>query len=170
MDISTRCGQDSDCNPASAGGILGTILGYSHIPDYWMKNLREVENMDFAYTTISLNKTYQMGFDQALQVIERNGGSVSGDEVTIKCQQPVAVRYEKAFEGMYPIEKVAVNKNLPDVGELPFEGTGAVFKGFVNAKDDKYVARVEMYLDGKLIWDGVRLVRSTTAFLTISLN
>ena len=51
-----------------------------------MKNLREVENMDFAYTTISLNKTYQMGFDQALQVIERNGGSVSGDEVTIKCQ------------------------------------------------------------------------------------
>ena len=52
---------------------------------------------------------------------------------------------------MYPIEKVAVNKNLPDVGELPFEGTGAVFKGFVNAKDDKYVARVEMYLDGELV-------------------
>ena len=151
LDISTRCGQDSDCNPASAGGILGTILGYSRIPDYWMKNLREVENMDFAYTTISLNKTYQMGFDQALQVIERNGGSVSGDEVTIKCQQPVAVRYEKAFEGMYPIEKVAVNKNLSDVGELPFEGTGAVFKGFVNAKDDKYVAKVEMYLDGELV-------------------
>ena len=45
LDISTRCGQDSDCNPASAGGILGTILGYSRIPDYWMKNLREVENM-----------------------------------------------------------------------------------------------------------------------------
>lgn len=35
LDISTRCGQDSDCNPASAGGILGTILGYSRIPDYW---------------------------------------------------------------------------------------------------------------------------------------
>lgn len=151
LDISTRCGQDSDCNPASAGGILGTILGYSHIPEYWMKNLREVEDMDFAYTTISLNKTYQMGFNQALQVIERNGGSVSDDEVTIKCQQPVAVRYEKAFEGMYPTEKVAVNKNLSDVGELPFEGTGAVFKGFVNAKDDKYVAKVEMYLDGEFV-------------------
>ena len=26
-DISTRCGDDSDCNPASAGGILGTMLG-----------------------------------------------------------------------------------------------------------------------------------------------
>ena len=27
MDIATRCGQDSDCNPASAAGILGTMLG-----------------------------------------------------------------------------------------------------------------------------------------------
>ena len=35
IDISTRCGQDSDCNPSTAGGILGTMLGYSNIPDYW---------------------------------------------------------------------------------------------------------------------------------------
>ena len=35
IDIATRCGQDSDCNPSSAGGILGTILGYSAIPDEW---------------------------------------------------------------------------------------------------------------------------------------
>jgi len=32
LDIATRCGQDSDCNPASAGGILGAMLGYSKIP------------------------------------------------------------------------------------------------------------------------------------------
>lgn len=151
LDISTRCGQDSDCNPASAGGILGTILGYSRIPDYWMKNLKEVEDMDFAYTTISLNKTYRMGFDQALKVIERNGGKVSGDEVTIKCQQPVPVRYEKAFEGMYPTEKVMVNKLITEVNELAFDGTGVVFKGYVNAKDEAYVAKVEMYLDGQLV-------------------
>ena len=45
------------------------MLGYSHIPEYWMSNLKEVEDMDFAYTTISLNKAYKMSFDQALQVI-----------------------------------------------------------------------------------------------------
>lgn len=33
LDIATRCGQDSDCNPASAGGILGAMLGYSKIPE-----------------------------------------------------------------------------------------------------------------------------------------
>jgi hypothetical protein len=33
MEISTRCGQDSDCNPSSAAGVLGVMLGYSRIPE-----------------------------------------------------------------------------------------------------------------------------------------
>jgi len=151
IDIATRCGQDSDCNPASAGGILGALLGYSRIPEYWMKNLREVEDMDFAYTTISLNKTYQMGFNQALQVIERNAGKVDENEVTIVYQHPVPVRYEKSFEGLYPIKKTGINKQIADVGEFSFEGTGIVFKGSVNARDRDYVAVAEMYIDGQLV-------------------
>lgn len=151
IDIATRCGQDSDCNPASAGGILGTILGYSRIPEYWLTNLQEVENMNFAYTNISLNKTYQMSFDQALQLIERHGGQVNENEVVIQYQEPVPVAFEVAFEGMYPTGKIAVNKPIADLKEISFDGTGAVFKGSVSAKDDSYVARVEMYIDGELV-------------------
>lgn len=151
IDISTRCGQDSDCNPASAAGILGTVIGYNNIPEYWMKNLKEVEDMDFAYTTISLNKTYQMSFDQALQMIERNGGKIDADAITISCQQPKAVRYEKAFEGHYPTHKFGINKPVNDVGEVSFEGIGIIFKGYVQAKDQNYVAKVEMYMDGQLM-------------------
>ena len=151
IDISTRCGQDSDCNPASAAGILGTMLGYSQIPERWMKPLKEVEEMDFAYTDISLNRTYRMSFDQALQMIQRNGGKVVGDEVTIACQQPVPVQYEKAFEGLYPSGKFPVNKEVAQVGEVAMEGTGIVFRGGVNSEDKNYVARVEMYMDGALV-------------------
>jgi hypothetical protein len=151
IDISTRCGQDSDCNPASSGGILGAMLGYSHIPEYWMKNLRAVEDMDFAYTTISLNKTYKMGFEQALQVIERNGGKVGAEDVTIAYQTPAPVRYEKSFEGMYPVKKPGINKRIDEVGEFVFEGTGVVFRGNVNADDKNYVAKAEMYIDGALV-------------------
>ncbi|GHT62520.1 hypothetical protein AGMMS50239_16050 [Bacteroidia bacterium] len=39
-------------------------MGYGNIPEYWMKNLKLVEDRDFAYTTISLNKAYQMEFRQ----------------------------------------------------------------------------------------------------------
>ena len=161
IDISTRCGQDSDCNPASAGGILGTVLGYSKIPEYWMKNLREVEDMDFAYTNISLNKTYQMGLNQALQVIERNGGTITDEQITIKCQQPLAVRFEKAFEGLYPVKKQNVRRALPDITDFSFEGTGIVFMGNVDCPDKSYVAKAEMYIDGQLA-ESVELPASST--------
>lgn len=35
MNVSMRCGKDSDCNPSSVAGILGTILGMNAIPDKW---------------------------------------------------------------------------------------------------------------------------------------
>ncbi|MDE0157790.1 MAG: ADP-ribosylglycohydrolase family protein [Gammaproteobacteria bacterium] len=35
MNISMRCGLDSDCNPSSAAGIIGAVLGMSGIPDKW---------------------------------------------------------------------------------------------------------------------------------------
>ncbi len=31
--ISTRCGQDSDCNPSNAGGILFTTIGFENLPE-----------------------------------------------------------------------------------------------------------------------------------------
>jgi hypothetical protein len=151
MDISTRCGQDSDCNPASAAGILGTMLGYSNIPEYWMKNVREVEDMNFAYTNISLNKTYQMSFNQALQMIERNGGKVTENDVIITCQKPEPVRLEVSFEGLYPIENRVMNKDLDLVDKVEIEGTGAVFKGRVKDAPKDYIATVEVYMDGNLI-------------------
>ena len=151
MDIATRCGQDSDCNPASACGILGTILGYNKIPEYWMANIKEVEDMNFAYTDISLNRAYEMSFGQALAMITKNGGIVNDDSVVIRCQQPIPVAYEKSFEGHYPIELVKVYKSISDVGELTFEGIGSVIRGHVTSSDESYVALVEMYLDGKKV-------------------
>jgi hypothetical protein len=152
IDIATRCGQDSDCNPASAGGILGAVIGYNRIPEYWRKNAQEVEDANFAYTDISLNKTYSMSFKQALQVIERNGGTITGDEITIATQTPVAVRYEKCFEGLYPIERKSVNIRISDVSELSFEGTGIVVRGNVDrCPDQNYVAQVEVSVDGQKV-------------------
>jgi hypothetical protein len=162
IDIATRCGQDSDCNPASAAGILGTMIGYSNIPERWMKNLREVEDLNFAYTSISLNRTYQMSYRQALQMIERNGGSVEGDSVRIACLPPQAVRYEKGFEGHYPSERIRVNRTIAEIDQVSFDGIGIVFKGHVRAQDDRYVAKAEMYIDGQLA-EAVNLPASYTA-------
>ena len=152
IDISTRCGQDSDCNPASAAGILGTMMGYSNIPERWMKNLREVEDMNFAYTDISLNKTYKMSMDQAMQLIERNGGKIDENEVSIKTQKVEPVRFEQSFPGLYPVKQVVHNDNtVSDIGTIEFEGTGIAVNGEVRSADQSYVAEIEAYLDGKLV-------------------
>jgi len=94
VDISTRCGQDSDCNPASSGGILGTLLGYDAIPEYWKQGLDRVEDMDFKYTTISLNDTYDMGYRHAIEMVKRNGGEETEEGLKIKVDAPVAVKFE----------------------------------------------------------------------------
>ncbi len=60
LELSTRTRKDADCNPSSAAGILGTIVGYNNIPAYWKMGLREAEDIDFKYTTISLNDVYEI--------------------------------------------------------------------------------------------------------------
>lgn len=150
IDIATRCGQDSDCNPASAGGILATMMGYSKIPEYWMKNLREVEDRNFAYTDMSLNRTYEASFKHAVATIERNGGTLSENKITIKCQSPVPVQFEQGFEGLFPIGRPGIKKEVQDIKDFVFEGTGVVFTGKVQGDKD-YVAQVEMYIDGEMV-------------------
>jgi hypothetical protein len=157
MQISTRAGQDSDCNPSSAGGILGTMLGYDKIPAYWKQGLKEAEDIDFKYTTMSLNDVYGIGMKHALQVIERNGGKVIGDNVTIAVQTPKTVRLEQAFAGHFPVEKRGLNKDLTDEYTATFEGIGFIVSGDAKPKvqtgqyeyESDYVGQVEVYVDGK---------------------
>ena len=150
IDVATRCGKDSDCNPASAGGILGVILGYEGIPDYWKKGMAEVEDRNLAYTDISMSKTYQMSFNQALKVIERYGGKVGETDVAIKTQTPQAVRLEQGFEGHWPVRRTEIRKPIQECGELVFNGKGVVLRYTMpNPKESDYVAKVEVSLDGK---------------------
>lgn len=152
IDIATRCGQDSDCNPATAGGILATMIGYSKIPERWMPNLREVEDMNFAYTDISLNKATDMTLRLALELIEKNGGRVSGNKVTIRLQQPEPVRFEQSFEGIRAKHRVYYHgKMLKGYERINFKGTGIVLRGVVKSTDKAYEAQLLTTLDGEVV-------------------
>ena len=160
VDISTRCGQDSDCNPASAGGILGTLLGYDAIPDYWKQGLDKVEDMDFKYTTISLNDTYDMGYRQAIEMVKRNGGEELEEDLKIRVEAPQPVRFEKAFEGHYPVQKIAApwgGNALEPGGKtehlFDFNGKGFVLRGGARklpGVEEDMTLQVEVYVDGAL--------------------
>lgn len=151
LDISMRCGQDSDCNPASAGGILGTAIGYDNIPEEWLAPLRKAEDLKFAYTSSSLNDTYQMSYSQALQIIEREGGKVSDNKIVIKCQQPKAVRFEQSFPNIKPKKRMHYTAEMPDSPSFEDEFAGVILRGVVQSGVRGYTAEVEISIDDKVV-------------------
>lgn len=167
MDVSTRAGQDSDCNPATAAGILCTMMGYDNISDYWLDPLKPVADRDFKYTTISLNDVYDLGYNQALQMIEKYGGKINDETVEIKVQIPKAIPLEIAFPNVYPskvtrftsqgqsMDKSEKKPNILKNNEpisIEFEGVGLVVKGYISGNDinNDYVAELEVSIDGEI--------------------
>jgi hypothetical protein len=179
LEISTRCGQDSDCNPATAAGILGTMIGYEAIPQKWAAGLPAIEDMDFKYTTISLNETYAMSMRHALELIQRNGGEVDGDNIRIKIQQAEPVPLEQNFTGYELADNVDISKRIaardPQEFSLDFEGVGVVLRGGVGNLEteneyaldtpeetlENFALETDFYLDGELL----RSVRQPLAFI-----
>lgn len=156
IDISTRCGYDSDCNPANAGGILGAMTGYSKIPDFWKKGLDKVENLNFQYTEMSLNRVYSVGLKHALEMIERNGGSYKGEEVMIKYQKPVQVPLETGFEGIFPVEVKPLSVNLNYTNRelsVPIKGCGFVITGrsFRDNRLPDVTVIADMFINGQKV-------------------
>ncbi len=154
MEISTRAGQDSDCNPSSAGGILGAMMGYNAIPEYWMKGLKGAEDKVFKYTSLCLNQVYTLSNKHALEMIRRNGGTVGQENVTIIVQKPEAVHLEQCFMDTYPIVKVALPNQDVKTLDFEFEGNGFVLRGETVRRDQALpdaVLKANLYLDGELV-------------------
>ncbi len=152
LSVATRAGQDSDCNPATAAGVLGVMFGYDRIPPFWKQGLAEVEPIDFKYTTLSLNDAYQLSFEHALANIRRNGGTVSDDSVLLPAQTPVAVRFEQSFEGHYPIGEVHLARDVETETTFELEGIGFAVVGTTTSRDEEeHLLVAEMFIDGERI-------------------
>lgn len=163
VSIATRAGQDSDCNPSTAAGVLGAMKGYENIPAFWKQGLAAVEPIDFKYTTISLDDVYELSYKHALQMIERNGGQVEGDHVFLPIQQPTPVRLEQNFEGHHPVERRYLGQRVEDEVAFTFEGIGFAIRGAaMKTGAEERTLTAEMYVDGELVETSKLPTRFTT--------
>ncbi len=152
LEIATRAGQDADCNPSSAGGILGTMIGYDHIPGNWMAGLKGAEDIQFKYTNMSLNKVYAISFQHAMKNIVGNGGKTSDSTVTILCQVPRPVKFEQSFPGIKPLARREINKDIDTSLTLEAEGCAFVLSGEAlsrNPANPDYIFHCILYIDGQ---------------------
>jgi ADP-ribosylglycohydrolase len=172
MSIATRCGQDSDCNPSSALGILGVMRGYRAIPEQLKEGIPAISDRKFEYTDYSFNTIVKSTYDHALEAVKRNGGRVEGDKLIVKVQQPKAPQLELWNNFGSAVERIAVadprwtwkgnwkagtekwaglaKPKVSDVkgaeASVTFQGTGAIVTGFYLPNGGK----ADVYLDGKL--------------------
>jgi hypothetical protein len=109
MVISTRAGQDSDCNPASAAGVLGVVLGYEGIPDEYKSGIAAIANEKFSYTEYTFNTIVESTLQRAIAVVARNGGRVEDDSITVRTQefQPAMVDIWDDYGS--PVERIMVD-------------------------------------------------------------
>jgi hypothetical protein len=99
LEISTRCGQDSDCNPSSAAGVLCTMFGYSGIPKEYTAGIPDIAGEKFSNVKYTFNDLGPTCLKYARENITRAGGSsktVDDREVLlIPKQYPVAPKLER---------------------------------------------------------------------------
>ena len=81
VKIAMRCGQDSDCNPSSVAGVLGTLYGLSGIPEKYYSALSYTTQ--FAYTDWTVRQCIDRSQKLAEDVIKAFGGQVDGDAYLI---------------------------------------------------------------------------------------
>lgn len=76
--ISMRCGQDSDCNPSNAAGVLFTTLGFSQLPARFTEKLDYTTR--FIYTEYNVAELVDVSEMLARQIVLREGGRIETDE------------------------------------------------------------------------------------------
>ncbi len=108
MEITTRCGQDSDCNPSNAMAVLGVINGMSGLPSEFRDAVNAIGDSVFINTNYSFNKAVEKTLDYALKLSVENGGLVKGNEITIKIQKPQPFEIEVAFPKLIFDKRISV--------------------------------------------------------------
>ena len=83
--ISARCGQDSDCNPSNAGGILFTTMGRKQLPPRFVSALQP--GNVFSHTAYSFDGLLDVCEKLVRQAVKRQGGRIErqadGTEVLV---------------------------------------------------------------------------------------
>ena len=97
LEISTRCGQDSDCNPSNAMALLGVIKGFKNLPPELTKGVTEYKDSSFINTNYTFSKAVDNTYNYALSLIEKGSGIITGGKIKIKVQEPVPPVLEVAF-------------------------------------------------------------------------
>jgi len=145
--ISTRCGQDSDCNPSNAAGVLFTTIGYENLPERFKSAIDSTPK--FSFTDYNFAELTHVCEKLARQAVLKFGGKIekdnNGDEWFYipattpqpgkleQCWQPPTITADVNFSEE-EIEKIKIRSRKPAefvrIWQVagPYEKPGADYK------------------------------------------
>jgi len=124
MEIATRCGQDSDCNPSNAMAVLGVIKGLSGLPQAYREAVQAIGDSTFINTNYSFNKAVNQTMKYAKDLIVQHGGASTDTVLQIKIQVPEPFALEVAFPKLVFDRSVSVFEK----GGWDFKGNWEIYK------------------------------------------
>lgn len=122
--ISTRCGQDSDCNPSNAGGILFTTVGYNKLPARFTSALNREGK--FSHTPYDFDKLVDVCEKLVRDAVVRSGGRIEktddqGEVFVIPIKQPEPSRFEQCWEPGPPANSRFTPEEMAQITMKPDE-------------------------------------------------
>jgi len=87
-EIATRCGQDADCNPSNAAGVLGCMKGFSSIGEELVGGIDAIQEETFIHTPYSFRTLLDTCRHVAEQVVARAGGRIVEGAFLVPVQAP----------------------------------------------------------------------------------
>jgi len=117
--ISTRCGQDSDCNPANSGGVLGTVIGRSKLPDKFTSAINPEGK--FSHTPYTFPALVEVSEKLVRQAVLRAGGKIEKDDagneiLLIPVQEPKPTKLEQCWEPGEPANSRFTEEEMEKIG------------------------------------------------------
>jgi hypothetical protein len=118
--ISTRCGQDSDCNPSNAGGVLFTTIGFSKLPDRF-KSALDPEGV-FSHTAYNFPRLIEVSEKLVRQAVVKVRGRIetdaNGEEVfVIPVERPRPGRLEQCWEPRPIADSRFTEEEMKQIGQ-----------------------------------------------------
>ncbi|OHB68486.1 MAG: hypothetical protein A2V70_09170 [Planctomycetes bacterium RBG_13_63_9] len=99
--ISARCGQDSDCNPANSGGVLGTVIGRAKLPKKFASAI-DPKGV-FSHTAYTFPALIEVSEKLVRQAVVRSGGKIEkeadgSETLVIPVETPKPSKLEQCWE------------------------------------------------------------------------
>ena len=161
-----RAGQDSDCNPSNAGGILFTTSDYDSLDDKYTSALEL--GTKFSYTEYDFEALADVSEKLARQIVVQSGGSIeideNGEEVfVIPMQEPNPSNLEQCWDAGPIAETTFTSEEFPHLGWLWITALLvwlALLLAFVSLPENRNARALWIFaavISAYLIWEIIKL-------------